>query len=270
MRKAKEVLESSTAGNGNPRDRNSGADQLDNTRRLPSEVSARSPVVNGPAALDLNDDTLFESIQFSKESSDPISSLPPELAGIKPDQQPQLEPLDQIILLTEATLKDSLSPLDKLNSEEILPYAVRVLADKPTNWQIYTQALLVRSRIESHRSRTQERSVLQLQAIVDQIIADTQEEPTAVGANDIPQIQITQFLPRAKLSDSAPIMERLKFIYQLNTPTRWEIETELAYAWSNAGSLISALEIFKRLQLWAEVSLCYHSVGARRKGASNC
>jgi tetratricopeptide (TPR) repeat protein len=221
---------------------------------------------NTPTALELNDDTLLESIAFKKTESDKVdnSALPPELAGMQPDDQPQLKPLDQITLLTEATLKDNLSPLDKLNSEEILPYAVRVLNDKPTNWQIYTQALLVRSRIESHRSRTQERSVLQLQVIVDQIIADTQEEASP-SYDGIPEIRVTQFLPRAKASESAPVCERLKYIYQLNTPARWELETELAYAWSGAGSFVSALEIFKRLKLWAEVALCYHSVNQEDK-----
>ncbi|KFY36517.1 hypothetical protein V495_07840 [Pseudogymnoascus sp. VKM F-4514 (FW-929)] len=214
----------------------------------------------GPTALSLNDDTLLESIEFTKVDKDLKTDLPEELASLEPSNQPQLKPVDQIMLLTEATLKDVSAPLDKLNSEEILPFSVRVLDDKPTNWQIYTQALLVRSRIEAHRSRTQERSVLQLQAIVDQVIAETQEDP-ASGGDGVPQIQITQFLPKAKPSESAPVTERLKFLHQLNSPTRWEIETELAYAWSHAGSLVSALEIFKRLQLWPEVALCYHSIG---------
>ncbi|KAJ8057981.1 hypothetical protein OCU04_013154 [Sclerotinia nivalis] len=228
---------------------------------------AEEQSTTGPQALELNDDTLLESIEFAKTPSDKVdnSHLPAALAGMKPDEQPQLHPLDQITLLTEATLKDTLSPLDKLNSEEILPYAVRVLSDKPTNWQIYTQALLVRSRIEAHRSRTQERSVLQLQVIVDQIIADTQESTPSADADGVPQIQVTSFLPRAKAGESAPVTERLRYVNQLNTPTRWEIETELAFAWSNAGSLVSALEIFKRLKMWAEVALCYHSVAQEDK-----
>jgi len=222
---------------------------------------------NVPNALELNDDTLLENIEFTKNASDKVdnSALPPELVGMQPDDQPQLKPLDQITLLTEATLKDTFSPLDKLNSEEILPYAIRVLSDKPTNWQIYTQALLVRSRIESHRSRTLERSVLQLQVIVDQIIASTTSSPSPNNLDSIPEIKITSFLPAPKPTESAPVTERLQYIYQLNTPTRWELETELAYAWSGAGSLISALEIFKRLKLWAEVALCYHSVSQEDK-----
>ena len=226
----------------------------------------QDPAKIAPTALQLNDDTLLEAIQFAKNTSDKVdnSALSPELADLQPDEQPQLNPLDQITLLTEATLKDTYSSLDKLNSEEILPYAVRVLSDKPTNWQIYTQALLVRSRIELHRSRTQERSVLQLQGIVDQIIADTEDESPSTP-HGIPEIRVTQFLPRAKVEESAPVQERLKYIYQLNTPTRWELETELAFAWSGAGSLVSALEIFKRLRLWAEVALCYHSVHQEEK-----
>lgn len=230
-------------------------------KALSSAVIEEEEKAAGPSALKLDDDTLLEDIQFTKTDKDAKSDLPAELADLEPNDQPQLKPLDQIILLTEATLKDASIASDKLTNEEILPYAVRVLNDKPTNWQVYTQALLVRSRIESHRSRTQERSVLQLQAIVDQIIADTAADESMSGADGgVPQIQVTTFFPKAKESEAAPIQERLKYIYQLNTPTRWEIETELAYAWSKTGSLVSALEIFKRLRLWAEVALCYHSI----------
>ncbi|KAI1002006.1 hypothetical protein K3495_g6195 [Podosphaera aphanis] len=239
-----------------------------NSSESPDGNSTESATV--PVALDLNDDTLLESISFSKSSFKTSKTsktiLSAELASLKPDEQPQLQPLDQITLLIEATFKDTLSPHDNLKCEEILPYATRVLGDKPANWQIYTQALLVRSRIESHRSRTQERSILQLQAIVDQIIADTQQETsTAKNSTEVPEIRVTTFLPKAKPSESAPVQERLKFIHQLGTPTRWELETELAYAWSSAGSLVTALEIFKRLKLWGEVSLCYHSISQEEK-----
>lgn len=248
-----------------------------------------------PDALQLNDDTLLEEIQFSKDDVKDEAkgkTLPPSLAELSPNDQPQLAPLDQIILLTEATLKDAFSPADALTSQEILPFAVRVLADKSTNWQIYTQALLVRSRIEVHRSRTVERGVLQLQAVADQVLTDTttQAEPQKRNTqmerqeNDIPSIQIsipdqdqensattapisksmtpTSFLPAPKPNESAPAHIRLRYIHALSTPPRWHLESELAYAWAGVGSLTSALEIFKRLHLWAEVALCYASAAA--------
>ncbi|KND91548.1 Essential for maintenance of the cell wall protein 1 [Tolypocladium ophioglossoides CBS 100239] len=238
-----------------------------------------------PDTLQLNDDTLLEEIHFTKESNGNEAALPPSLADLSPDHQPQLSPLDQIILLTEATIKDAFSRIDTLTSEEVLPFAVRVLADKSTNWQIYTQALLVRSRIEVHRSRTVERGVLQLQAVADQVLTDTTgapKQPEApakedTDAVDVPAVQVTgpgqdaaaansqaptSFLPAPKASESAPAHIRLRYIHALCTPPRWHLESELAYAWAGVGSLSSALEIFKRLRLWAEVALCLASAAA--------
>ncbi|KAK3338705.1 hypothetical protein B0H65DRAFT_474505 [Neurospora tetraspora] len=239
-----------------------------------------------PKALELNDDTLLEDLQFTKGElgkhgeTDDKTGLPAELKDLEPDAQPQLSPLDQIILLTEATLKDAFSPSDTLTAEEILPFAVRVINDKSTNWQIYTQALLVRSRIEMHRSRTIERGVLQMQAVVDQVIVDTTAAAPTSEANgeeekksDVPAIKIsadgeviedkaaaaskpTSFFPAAKPEDSAPAHVRLQYIHALSSPPRWHLESELAYSWAGVGSLVSALEIFKRLRLWAEVALC--------------
>ncbi|KAL2761052.1 hypothetical protein ACRALDRAFT_1045806 [Sodiomyces alcalophilus JCM 7366] len=245
-----------------------------------------------PDALLLNDDTLLENIEFSKkeangtngDGTETSETLPPVLADLTPDEQPQLSALDQIILLTEATIKDSFSPVDSLTSEEVLPYAVRVITDKSTNWQVYTQALLVRSRIEVHRSRTLERGVLQMQAVVDQVIVDTQSpssEPAATKDSDettetdVPTIAVTgpedqppskpeagssstdtdkptSFFPAAKPTESAPAHVRLEYIHALAAPPRWHLESELAYSWVGVGSLVSALEIFKRLRLWAE------------------
>ncbi|KAI0551252.1 hypothetical protein F4679DRAFT_539798 [Xylaria curta] len=236
-----------------------------------------------PPALLLNDDTLLEKIQFNTdESPDSKGSLPPQLQDIKPDNQPELSPVDQIILLTEATMKDTFSPSDSLTLEEILPFAVRVIDDKAVNWQIYTQALLVRSRIELHRSRTVERGVLQMQAVADQVIVDTQDPPPAStlqseSNNDLPKIHITSdgdstnpadtkkptsFFPVPKPSESATAVERLRYVNALASPPRWHLESELAYAWTSVGSLVSALEIFKRLRLWPEVALCLASAAA--------
>ncbi|EAA29488.1 hypothetical protein NCU09658 [Neurospora crassa OR74A] len=239
-----------------------------------------------PKAVELNDDTLLDDLQFTKGElgkhgeTDDKTGLPAELKDLEPDAQPQLSPLDQIILLTEATLKDAFSPSDSLTSEEVLPFAVRVINDKSTNWQIYTQALLVRSRIEMHRSRTIERGVLQMQAVVDQVIVDTTAAAPTSESNekeekksDVPAIKIsadgeviedkaaaaskpTSFFPAAKPEDSAPAHVRLQYIHALSSPPRWHLESELAYSWAGVGSLVSALEIFKRLRLWAEVALC--------------
>lgn len=232
-----------------------------------------------PEALLLNDDTLLEEIEFNKDEnsfSDSKSEIPQSLQNLvsKASEQPQLAPYDQIILLTDATIRDSFSPVDSLTAEEVLPFASRVIADKSTNWQIYTHALLVRSRIEVHRSRTVERGVLQMQAVVDQIVADTTPNRLShkleVSDSVIPAIDIStdsssepkSFLPAPKPSESAPAQDRLRYIHCLFSPPKWHLESELAYAWASVGSLVSALEIFKRLRMWAEVALCLASAGA--------
>lgn len=217
-----------------------------------------------PVNLNLNDDTLLENISFSKET--PVAEIldeeliPQALKTLEPADQPKLKPLDSIILLAVASSISNTSPQDGLTREETLPYATRVLTGGSTNWQVYTQGLLVRSRIEGYRSRTVERGVLQLQALVDQVIAETtSEQATEVTelAGQEPGPSMTTFLPKAKASESAPVSERLLYIHQLASPTRWKLEAELADRWVTLGGLRTALEIYERLQMWAEVALCW-------------
>ncbi|KAL8817768.1 MAG: hypothetical protein Q9223_003458, partial [Gallowayella weberi] len=237
--------------------------QSDGTNGTSQDATNKTTV---PEDLDLNDDTLLESINFSKSildsSTTKESDMSASLAALDPADQPTLEPLDSIILLAYASSITNTSPSDGLTREETLPYATRVLQGRSTNWQIYTQALLVRSRIEGYRSRTVERGVLQLQALVDQVIVET--TPTALTAElNPPEIQVqddsgtTSFLPKPKPSESAPAEERLAYIHQLASPTRWELEAELASRWVSLGGLRTALEIYERLQMWAEVALCW-------------
>ncbi|KAK3077171.1 hypothetical protein LTS18_011030, partial [Coniosporium uncinatum] len=207
-----------------------------------------------PQNLDLNDDTLLEAISFSERARDSTSirsldAVPSELSSLDPSDQPKLESLDSIILLALASSIKNTAPEDGLTREETLPYATRVLEGGSSNWQVYTQALLVRSRIEGYRSRTVERGLLQLQALVDQVIAET--------STGNAESQATSFLPKAKENESAPVTERLQYVFQLCSPTRWELEAELASRWVSLGGLRSALEIYERLEMWAEAALCW-------------
>ncbi|KIW02216.1 uncharacterized protein PV09_06371 [Verruconis gallopava] len=235
------------------------ADQ--NEEQVPKEKQAL------PQQIDLNDDTLLERISFAKREAvageqDPSKaasitvvqdedSLPASLAGLDPEKQPQLNPLDSIILLSTAASITNTNPADGLTREETAPYATRVLEGGSSNWQVYTQALLLRSRIEGYKARTVERGLLQLQALVDQVIADTG------SSEDSGEDKPTTFLPKATEAESAPASQRLLYVYALCSPTRWELEAELAARWVNLGGLRSALEIYERLEMWAEAALCW-------------
>ncbi|CBX99270.1 hypothetical protein IAQ61_000617 [Plenodomus lingam] len=223
-----------------------------------SETNETTATASKPEALDLNDDTLLESIAFTEKPAiteiQDESVLPSSLTSLDPSNQPLLDPLDSIVLLSMAESIKNTNPADGLTREETIPYATRVLEGGSSNWQVYTQALLVRSRIEGYRSRTMERGLLQLQALVDQVIAETSGDTTTDAETGE---KVTSFLPQAKEGEAAPVQERLRYIFPLCSPSRWELEAELAARWVNVGGLRSALDIYERLEMWAEAALCY-------------
>ncbi|GES64054.1 TPR domain protein [Aspergillus terreus] len=244
----------------------------DSTEKVEEEQDSQP---SGPKNLDLNDDTLLESISFTKDDAQlsqgksvtvqDESTLPPALASLDAGDQPKLDPVDSAILLSIASAITNTSPDNGLTREETHPYATRVLEGGSSNWQIYTQGLLIRSRIEGFRSRTVERSVLQMQALVDQVIADTATLDTQASAS---VAEPTTFLPRPEKSESASAAERLEYIWILNFSTRWDLEAELASRWVNLGGLRTALDIYERLQMWAEAALCYAATEREEKAKS--
>ncbi|KAJ3985128.1 hypothetical protein F5890DRAFT_1439723 [Lentinula detonsa] len=191
-----------------------------------------------PETLALNDDTLLEQTEFtsSKSSSDTSSS---SLHYLDPSNQPPLHPLDQCILLSLCLNVRNTSPLHGLTSEQMSPYVSRVVSH-PRNWTIHTMALLIRSRLEANRTRTVERSALQLQALVDQIPATDAE--------------------------AAPASERLRYLHSISLPPKWELERELANRFISLGVIKSAMDIYERLEMWEEVVKCHVSLERPDRG----
>lgn len=180
-----------------------------------------------PEGLLLNDDTLLEETEFTKSSNDTDGpSSTSRLSHLDPTDQPPLHPLDQSLLLSFCLSQHNHLPSSGLTASQMMPFLTRVLQN-PQNWSIHTTALLLRSRLESGRSRTVERSALQLQALIEQM-------PT---------------------SDSTP-KERLRYFHQLPLPSKWEMEKELAKRFSSLGVVRSALEIFSRLEMWEDAVGC--------------
>ena len=181
-----------------------------------------------PETLLLNDDTLLEQTAFT---SSPNAGAPgSRLAHADPAAQPALHPLDQAILLALCLNVRNTSPAHGLTAEQMAPYVSRVLAH-PRNWTVHTMALLLRSRLEAHRTRTVERAALQLQALIEQM-------PTA----------------------DSPLAERLLYVHALVLPSRWEMEKELARRFVALGVVKSALAIFERLELWEDAVRCHASI----------
>ena len=188
---------------------------------------------NIPENLALNDDTLLEQTEFT--SSNPAGNGS-RLCHIDPSAQPPLHPLDQCILLSLCLNVRNTSPSHGLTTEQMTPYVSRVISHA-RNWSVHTMALLLRSRLESSRTRTVERSTFQLQALIDQMPS----------------------------SDSTT-SERLLYFHSIPMPTRWEMEKELAQRFLSLGVVKSALEIFERLEMWEDVVKCYSALEKPEKG----
>uniref|UniRef100_L2FEE4 TPR repeat-containing protein n=1 Tax=Colletotrichum fructicola (strain Nara gc5) TaxID=1213859 RepID=L2FEE4_COLFN len=110
--------------------------------------------------------------------------------------------------------------------------------------------------------QTVERGVLQMQAVVDQVVVDTSEAPRPkaedVADLDVPAIAVTSpdtttpttaqqqkptsFFPAAKDTDTAPAHVRLQYIHALSSPPRWHLESELAYSWAGHADPDTELE----------------------------
>ena len=197
--------------------------------------AAKGGTADGPAVpetLPLNDDTLLEKTEFT--SSTPSSSS--TLSHLDPNSQPPLDPLDQCILLGLCLNVKNTSPSHGLTAEQMSPYVARVISH-PLNWSVHTMALLLRSRLESNRTRTVERSTLQLQALVDQM-------PTA----------------------DSTVRERLEYFHGISLPSKWEMQKELATRFLSIGVTKSALEIFEKLEMWEHVVQCWQSMERPDKG----
>ncbi|KNZ72689.1 TPR repeat-containing protein C19B12.01 [Termitomyces sp. J132] len=168
-----------------------------------------------------DDDTTNLSKSMSIEEKD---------GGNLQEKQPNL-PED--IALNDDTL------LEQTEFTSSNPSATGSLISHPRNWSVHTMALLLRSRLESSRTRTVERSTLQLQALIDQM-------PTA----------------------DSTLQERLIYFYSIPLPSKWELERELALRFLSLGVVRSALEIFERLEMWEEVVKCWVTLERPEKGIS--
>lgn len=116
-----------------------------------------------------------------------------------------------------------------------MPFVEKVL-ETPNNWMIYSTALLLRSRLEFGKNRMVERATLQVQALVDQIPLEEPEEHI-----------------------------RLRYIFQLATPSKWELEKEVATMFCRLGAFKTALEIYERLNMWDESISCYIQIDQKEK-----
>ncbi|CEH12828.1 Uncharacterized conserved protein, contains TPR repeats [Ceraceosorus bombacis] len=193
-----------------------------------------------PASLLHNDDTFMERTKFTSSAlaagQDSAAEASSMLNTQDPNDPSPLSPLDACILLAFSLDLRNSSPSHGLVASQISAFVARTLSHA-RNWSVHTMALLLRSRLEAHRTRTAERGVLQLQALVDQ-------------------------MPSADSSTT----ERLLLFHSLDLPSAWEMRAELARLYAALGVIRSALEIFRKIELWEEVVACLGALGRQQEG----
>ena len=127
------------------------------------------------------------------------------------------------------------------------------------NWSVYSFTLLLKTQVEYENMRTKDRAILQLQVLIDQL---TNETTPLVNQNH----EGSQF--------NAPIWERLmvvfytsffipQYIYSLAYPPFWEMKKTLASHYFLNGIVMTALNIYKELELYEDVVNCLEVIGKK-------
>ncbi|BFZ56449.1 hypothetical protein PYCC9005_003495 [Savitreella phatthalungensis] len=243
------------------------------SRKTEDDDTAVANTANGDRPkiehLNLNDDTLLERVAFAKRDPQvrPVveasEELPAELQSLDPGAQPPLHLVDSCVLLSDAAIfRINSAADDEIALEQMGAFVSRVLQDigskgdeEPAlkharDWTIDSTALLLRTRAEGHRSRTVERSVMQLQVLVDQLVDGMSEQQSFIQRAD-----------NASTRNDASVAARLRHLFALPLHSKWDLQAELADKYVGLGLVKSALEIYERLQIWERVALCHGASG---------
>ena len=104
--------------------------------------------------------------------------------------------------------------------------------EKSLNWLVFSQALLIRSMNEFVKFKRMERSMIQLQNLVDQF------------------------------NDSLPSSSvRCEYVFALNYPNYYDLQRKLADFYMKIGSVMSSCEIYSRLGMEEESVECLYLAG---------
>ncbi|XP_076463689.1 tetratricopeptide repeat protein 27-like [Babylonia areolata] len=176
-----------------------------------------------PKSLLLDDDTVLDKIQFKDEETNVVT---------------QLSPLEQALLFAVMESHRRALARERLTDEETLTYLQHIIG-QVSSWPVSVSALTLRSRLEKDSRRRVERSMQQMEELVNQ--TQRPDPPPAV---------------------------RLRLFYAAQPKTIWAIQSQLASLLLSLGCVGAALSIFERLQLWEDAIACYQQMGKKEKAES--
>jgi tetratricopeptide (TPR) repeat protein len=174
----------------------------------------------------INDDTLLEKMKPTNPDD-----------FISQEKSIHLSQLEHLIIFNSLCDFHKNNPKHNLTFEEMSPY-IEFLLVKPKNWCVQVCTLFMRTKLEESNSRRIERSLLQLENLVD-------------------------FFKRP---DGEPeLKDRFQFFFSLEYPSFWRVQNELAKFYTKLGLINSSLEIYLGLENWKEVIDCYQCLEKNEK-----
>ena len=181
---------------------------------------------NLPKDLKLDDEVRMNKIKFVNQR-----------------EGPELSKHEQCLVFAIYNVVKKSKPKDDLANEQLLPYLEAILSGNFQDqiWALRTNVLLERSKLERDNRRTIERSLMQVETLMDSFHATT---------------NLGNFC-----------CSRMDMIYATKLPPSWHIEIELVRLYLSMGSTKSALDIALRLELWEDVISCYHVLNLKHKAA---
>lgn len=150
------------------------------------------------------------------------------------------EQLHQSVVLAYCVDIKNNNAMSELTTEQMLAY-VGNATERPLNFTVHATALYLKSRLQFEKYKTKERSVLQMQVLVDQ-------------QHD--RLTPLQFRQRDVGEDSAPANVRLRWVHALFWPPIWRLKRNLADRYKDLGVVGSALQIYEELRSWEDCVSC--------------
>lgn len=173
-----------------------------------------------PEIIKLDDDVRLDKIKYTTNQSNIL-----------------LPATEQAFILANLHCMQRSRPRDELLIEESEAFCSYLLQQN-NPWPVRVATLLLRCRLESSHKRTIERSLMQIESIVENL---NKEDPNT--------------------------LQRLTTFWSTCLPSKWQIEAQMADIMLNLGLVKACLDIYLKLQLWEEVIVCYTILNLRHKAA---
>jgi len=153
-------------------------------------------------------------------------------------EQKMLNLYDQIYLNAFIRYMMLTRPQDQIMHETLYPYIEKTL-EKSNSWIVFSYSLLLRSRNETDSIKRKERSLVQMQTLIDQY---REKEPSPI--------------------------DRFAYCFVSGYPLYWGLKKELARLYMNIGLFSSAYELLHDMELYEDSIQCLFLAGRKTEATA--